>query len=163
MNYEQQYQNEWDQFIGFGGEGHFRPTPRTEQQIAEREVSIEESIAIEMLCKDRNASAVYSWAEQYVQQVTDHNNFAELLSIDVIKKMESVTDRVTRDNGLARLYLADAIVRHRLTGFSGSTNTTHLGFGISITTSLAAEIVNYHTRLQYCLTEDKGDGKDVDI
>lgn len=127
----------------------FRPTPRTDEQIAERDVSIEECIATEMLRTDHDTFGVYLWAEQYVQAVIGDRNFAQPLPTDIIQRMESVEDPTTRDNGLARLYLADAVVRHRLTGFSGGTATTDLGFGIFITTSLAAEIVNYHRRIVY--------------
>jgi len=151
MNYEQKRQAEWDQFIDAGGEGRFRPTPRTEAQIEERTISIEESIAVEMLRRDHDTVGVYQWAEDYIQDVIDYRNSHQSVSVDMITQMESVDDRTERNNGLARLYLANAIVQHRLIGFSGSETTTELGFGISITTSLAAAIVDYHRRVLHVL------------
>jgi len=149
MDYRQQYQNEWDRFIDAGGEGCFRATERTSEQIAEREVSIEESIALEMLRADRDMFGIYQWAEDYVQNGISDSNFAGSLPIELIHRMESMEDRTARDNGLARLYLADAVVKHRRLGFSGGQHLISLGFGVSVTTSLASEIVSYHRRMFY--------------
>jgi len=151
VDYRQQYQNEWDEFFDAGGEAHFRPTPRTMEQLAEREISVEEAIAVDMLHRDRDTFGTYEWAERYVQNVINDRNYVELLPFELLDRVQSVEDRVARHNGSARLYLANQVVRHRRTGFSSDRTMTDLGFGISVTTSLAAEIVNYHRRMLYTL------------
>jgi hypothetical protein len=53
---------------------------------------------------------------------------------------------------LASLILADTVVTHRLRGYSGATQAYPLGFGVSMTASLAAAIVEYHNRIKFALT-----------
>ncbi len=154
MTYEQRYQREWQSFMDCGGEGSFHPPRRTPAEIAERTVTIEDEIACELLRRDRNAIGTYPWAEVAVKQVYSDRNYATPFNAGIIDQLESMRDWQAGANGIARVLLADAIVAHRLTSpGSGETRTVNLGFGVTVTTSLAAAIVEYHNRIRFLMSK----------
>jgi hypothetical protein len=144
-----------DDFDSAGGEGRYRPPERTPAEVAERTITIEEQIAIELLKTDVHFG-IYTIVNDYVKRVISDKNYIEHMSPELRKFHsdacdgrigETEYDRSSADVSLAKLILADSVIRHRLTGYSGSMSTACLGFGLAITTSLAANIVEYHKRV----------------
>lgn len=162
-SYEKRIQ-EYDKDFPWG-ECAYRPPVRTPEEIASRTIDIEEHIAIRLLSNYDKNGFTRSDVEGYIVSIINDVNYAQTL-YDVGMKIPDYDDfndnyfneddnircnRYACDINRAQLYLASAIVRHRLTGYSGSIQTTNLGFGINVSESLASEIVDYHNRIKHAI------------
>lgn len=148
-------------------EGNFPIPNRTQQEVSQRVVDVEEDIAIQLL---RDAvDTGYTVPCDYVRQVINDRNFTGRIyennelntwysqacsgNVEDLTTPEDVLERRRATQiDLAKLILADEIVNHRLCGYSGSERASSLGFGIGTVTSLAAVIVDYHKRYIHALS-----------
>lgn len=151
-NYNDQYQSEFHEFLEASGEGIFTPTPRTPKQVAARDISIVEDIAVEILRADAHVHGTYDWAESHVIALISDRDCVVQPPADIYKKLELLNgdkySNIARENQLARLWLADAIAHSRLYDVMGeSQRTISLGFGVCVTGSLASAVVDYHKRM----------------
>jgi len=149
--------NEYDD--GFPDEGRYNPPARTPAEIAQRDIDVEEHISIELLRSGLNDGG-YSIVDNYVKQVIGNRDFAVSMSPELNQWHSDACDgRIDGDEysrravriSLAHLILADTVVNHRLRGYSQSRQSHQIGFGVSMTTSLAASIVEYHRRVIFAL------------
>jgi hypothetical protein len=145
---------------GFPDEGRYNPPARTTAEVAQREIDIEEHIAIQLL---RSNDGLYCIVDDYVKQVVNNRDFAvRLIDLPELNQWHSdaCDGRIEGDEysvravriSLASLILADTVVTHRLRGYHQSQQSYSLGFGVCVTTSLAAAIVEYHNRIKFALT-----------
>ncbi|MDY6835512.1 MAG: hypothetical protein SVY53_12005 [Chloroflexota bacterium] len=143
------------------GEGDYRPPSRTLEEIAQRDIDIEEHIAIELL-RHNEPIGEYKLPQDYVRAVVEDRNYTvHIYQDDELNEWFSqLCDGKIGDDdysqkaaniSLAKLILAEAVVNHRLNGYSGSEHTYSLGFGVVLTTSIAAAIVDYHKRVSHAL------------
>lgn len=162
MTYQERYNRAEQDFIDAGAEGTFRAPVRTAEELAARDITIEESIACELLRRDTQEFGMYDWVGEYVGPVLADRDYVNALPLSFIDRVERVADRDSRNISLAYLWLTKAIVSHRLSApASGTTQETTLGFGISVRTSLAAAIVDYHRRMLHSAgrwIQDKREG-----
>ena len=154
-SYNTRHQAAWNEYIMAGGEGRFRAPERTAEELATRNVDGVEYIACTLLRKHSgNGVALNEWVSSLISDIA----YANRLPLHVFERIadagqthdatiEDMEDRAT-------LFLAYALVDHRLQGEDGAEQVQNLGFGISIVTSLAAAIVEYHeTRLNILAME----------
>lgn len=145
----------------WGEDAIYNPPCRTPDEIANREIDTEEHIAIRLLADIDHNGFTSTAISKYIQAIISDPNYAKTpYDADIkLPRRSDFTDTYDDENttikynnytyaiNFAQFYLASAIVQHRLYGFSGSERTIGLGFGINISTSLAAEIVDYHNRI----------------
>jgi hypothetical protein len=112
-----------------------------------------ERVAMTLICNAVEHDGGYPQVIDYLQTVVDGGT--KPCPMALIQYCENRADDTENPISyalcsLALLYLADAIVAQRLHG--EGERTIQLGFGVAVTTSLSAAIVEYHNRVRHALT-----------
>lgn len=169
MTYQERVNESFARFMDeTGGEGNWRPPERTAEEIAEREIGIEEHIAIGILKQALNVGLLLDGATQYVREIIEDRNATP--ELDEESRAFIMDDRAVKQrieaHGVSRnsityarqaLYLAHEVVRFRESGNSGQSYSTNIGAGLALTTSLAAAIVDFTSRLTYMISWRNGE------
>ena len=142
MSYQKRYDDAYNKFIDAGGGGQFHPPERNAFELSSRIITTDEHIAIQLL----NCSPLVfpsGEALTLVKNITDDTTY-------VVPYYPPKPDRATE------IYcnLANAIIRHRLCGIDEG--KIQLG-ELNIITSLAAEIVRFHTAIIYLMQSKEAD------
>lgn len=136
------------------------PRRRTPDELAARRIGDSERIAIALIEQDL-ANGVPTFAQDWLRSIVTDSTFAQHSRMD--EQVNSFRQYIEeRDNANfsteweqhlyvertvhsleATIALADAVVSHRLYGEPDTDSTTSIGCGLSVTTSLAAAVVNY--------------------
>ena len=169
MTYQDRVNESFREFMDeTGGEGNWRPPERTQEEIAEREIAIEEEIAIQILRQAMNVGLLLDGAVLYVKNiVSDRNATPEMddesraLWLDYRTIKQKLANHGVSRNSIeyARqaLYLAHEVVRFRESGISGQSYSTNIGAELAVTTSLAAAIVDFTSRVTYMVSWRNGE------
>lgn len=135
-------------------------TYRTAEELATRTIGDAERIALTLIEKHLE-DGVPTFAESWLRSVLSDTTFAQHSDLqeqvkgyrEYLEERDDVNFSTAWDQHIyversvdaleAGIMLADAVVTHRLIGDPDRDHTVSLGFGLSVTTSLAAAAVNY--------------------